>query len=79
MQAFLPPEPTQNWIGAGAFLGRFSTAEALAQGHAAGIAATGAPETPVYLPDVSAHGLEPAAGAGVRDQGQGQGLRRFPA
>ena len=40
-------------------LGRFSTAEALAQGHAAGIAATGAPETPVYLPDVSAHGLDP--------------------
>ena len=59
VQAFLPPEPTQNWIGAGAFLGRFSTAEALAQGHAAGIAATGAPETPVYLPDVSAHGLDP--------------------
>jgi methylglutamate dehydrogenase subunit C len=59
MQAFLPPEPMQNWIGAGAFLGRFSTAEALAQGHAAGIAATGAPETPVYLPDVSAHGLDP--------------------
>ena len=79
MQAFLPPEPTQNWIGAGAFLGRFSTAEALAQGHAAGIAATGAPETPVYLPDVSAHGLDPRPAAGVRDQGQGQGLRRFPA
>jgi len=59
VQAFLPPEPTQNWIGAGAFTGRFSTAEALAQGHAAGIAATGAPETPVYLPDVAAHGLDP--------------------
>ena len=59
VQAFVPPEPTQNWIGAGAFLGRFSTAEALAQGHAAGIAATGAPETPVYLPDVSTHGLDP--------------------
>lgn len=39
LQAFLPPEQTQNWIGAGAFNGRFSTSEALAQGHAAGIAA----------------------------------------
>ncbi len=59
IQAFLPPEPTQNWIGAGAFTGRLTTPEALAQGHAAGIAATGAPETPVYLPDVGAHGLDP--------------------
>ena len=59
LQAFLPPEPTQNWIGAGAFTGRFSTAEALAQGHAAGIAATGAPETPVQLPDVAGHELDP--------------------
>ena len=57
-QAFLPPEPTQNWIGAGAFTGRFSTAEALAQGHAAGIAATGAPETSVSLPDVAGHELD---------------------
>ena len=75
VQAFVPPEPTQNWIGAGAFLGRFSTAEALAQGHAAGIAATGAPETPVYLPDVSTHGLDPTSGSRVRDQGQWQKLR----
>ena len=78
-QAFLPPEPTQNWIGAGAFSGRFSTAEALAQGHAAGIAATGAPETPVYLPESSTHRARAASGAGLRDQGQGQGLRRLPA
>ncbi|TIT81343.1 MAG: hypothetical protein E5W59_31435, partial [Mesorhizobium sp.] len=27
-QAFLPPKPTQRWIGAGAFTGSFSTAEA---------------------------------------------------
>ena len=79
VQAFLPPEPTQNWIGAGAFNGRFSTAEALAQGHAAGIAATGAPETPVYLPDVAGARARSASGSGVRDQGQGQGLRRLPA
>ena len=31
LQAFLPPQPTQNWVGAGAFNGRFSTAEALAE------------------------------------------------
>lgn len=57
-QAFLPPEPTQKWFGAGAFTGRFSTDEALAHGHAAGIAATGAPDTPVYLPDVDGHRLD---------------------
>ena len=78
-QAFLPPEPTQNWIGAGAFSGRFSTAEALAHGHAAGIAATGAPETPVYLPDVIHARARTASGAGLRNQGQGQGLCRLPA
>jgi heterotetrameric sarcosine oxidase alpha subunit len=57
-QAFLPPEPTQNWIGAGAFTGRFSTDEALAQGHAAGVAAIGGAEAPVSLPDVAPHGLD---------------------
>jgi methylglutamate dehydrogenase subunit C len=57
-QAFMPPEPTQKWFGAGAFTGRLSTDEALAHGHAAGIAATGAPETPVYLPDVHGHRLD---------------------
>ncbi|QPC88121.1 sarcosine oxidase subunit alpha family protein [Mesorhizobium sp. NBSH29] len=35
-QAFLPPEPTQNWVGAGAFNGTFSTAAALAEGDLAG-------------------------------------------
>ncbi len=58
LQAFLPPEPTQNWVGAGAFTGRFSTGEALAQGHAAGIAATGGPETSVSLPDFAGHQLD---------------------
>ncbi|MBN9252012.1 MAG: sarcosine oxidase subunit alpha family protein, partial [Mesorhizobium sp.] len=42
LQAFLPPEPTQSWIGAGAFNGSFSTTEAIAEGHAAGLAAAGA-------------------------------------
>ncbi|TGP83838.1 sarcosine oxidase subunit alpha family protein, partial [bacterium M00.F.Ca.ET.222.01.1.1] len=40
-QAFLPPQPTQRWIGAGAFTGSFSTAEAIAEGRAAGLQAAG--------------------------------------
>ncbi|MCV3240939.1 sarcosine oxidase subunit alpha family protein [Mesorhizobium sp. ZC-5] len=40
-QAFLPPQPTQNWVGAGAFNGSFSTEEALAEGHAAACQAAG--------------------------------------
>ena len=40
-QAFLPPQPTQNWVGAGAFNGSFSTEKALAEGHAAACQATG--------------------------------------
>ncbi len=39
LQAFLPPEPTQNWIGAGAFNGHFTTAEALVEGLSAGLRA----------------------------------------
>jgi sarcosine oxidase subunit alpha len=34
-QAFLPPEPTGAWIGAGAFNGRFETAAAISDGRAA--------------------------------------------
>ncbi|MDW6020514.1 sarcosine oxidase subunit alpha family protein [Mesorhizobium sp. BAC0120] len=72
LQAFLLPDATQNWIGAGAVTGRFSTSEALAQGHAAGIAATGGPEMPVSLPDVAAHGLDlrPAPVLEVRGEGK---------
>ncbi len=36
IQAFIPPEPHQNWISAGSATGSFSTAEAIAQGAAAG-------------------------------------------
>ena len=42
LQAFMPPAPTQNWKGAGAFNGIFDTASALADGRAAGEAASGA-------------------------------------
>src|SRR5690606_16081653 len=36
LNAFLPPKPTQNWRGAGAFTGSATTAEALAEGRNAG-------------------------------------------
>jgi sarcosine oxidase subunit alpha len=42
LQAFLPPEDDGNWIGAGAFNGSFTTAEAIVEGHMAGLAASGA-------------------------------------
>jgi heterotetrameric sarcosine oxidase alpha subunit len=53
-QAFLPPKPTQNWVGAGAFTGSFSTAEAIAEGRAAGLSAAGGTGTATVLPDVEA-------------------------
>jgi sarcosine oxidase subunit alpha len=43
LQAFLPPEPTQNWIGAGAFTGKTTTAEAIAEGSRIGLRAAGLP------------------------------------
>ncbi|MCA0026877.1 MULTISPECIES: sarcosine oxidase subunit alpha [unclassified Mesorhizobium] len=58
-QAFLPPKPTQNWIGAGAFTGSFSTAEAVTEGRAAGLAAAGAQTTPAALPSVEAVACDP--------------------
>ncbi|TIP35738.1 MAG: sarcosine oxidase subunit alpha family protein, partial [Mesorhizobium sp.] len=53
-QAFLPPKPTQRWIGAGAFTGSFSTAEAIAEGRAAGLQATGGTASSGPLPVVEA-------------------------
>ncbi|MGN6465016.1 MAG: sarcosine oxidase subunit alpha family protein [Rhizobiaceae bacterium] len=40
-QAFLPPTPTQNWIGAGAFTGAADTESAIAEGRKAGEKASG--------------------------------------
>ncbi len=58
-QAFLPPQPTQNWIGAGAFNGSFSTAVALSEGDAAGRQAAGETDGPAEeLPDVDAPALQ---------------------
>ncbi|MBZ9956154.1 sarcosine oxidase subunit alpha [Mesorhizobium sp. BR1-1-15] len=58
-QAFLPPKPTQNWIGAGAFTGSFSTPEAMTEGRAAGLAAAGAQATPAALPSVKSVACDP--------------------
>jgi sarcosine oxidase subunit alpha len=52
LQAFLPPAPARNshWLGAGAFTGNFSTEGALAEGHAAGLAACEAEPGETSLP-----------------------------
>jgi sarcosine oxidase subunit alpha len=60
LQAFLPPKPTRTWRGAGAFNGRFSTADAIAEGHAAGIAAAGGNADRSDLPVVEAAPGNPA-------------------
>jgi sarcosine oxidase subunit alpha len=59
-QAFLPPEPTQAWLGAGAFTGAATTAEALAQGRAAGLKAAGGKADRTKQPEVEAPALDPA-------------------
>ena len=59
-QAFLPPQPSQGWIGAGAFTGSFSTADAVAEGQAAGAAAAGAGKKSARPPEVDALPLNPA-------------------
>jgi sarcosine oxidase subunit alpha len=58
-QAFLPPHPTQDWVGAGAFTGSFSTAKAIAEGHAAGVSATGAKSPSTDLPTVEVMPCDP--------------------
>lgn len=52
LQAFLPPKPTQKWIGAGAFNGHFMTLEAILDGRNAGLSAVGATGTPMAYPSV---------------------------
>jgi len=60
IQAFLPPKPTQNWTGAGAFTGSATTAEALAEGRAAGLKATGEKPARAKAPAVEAPALDAA-------------------
>ncbi|MGB3415889.1 MAG: sarcosine oxidase subunit alpha [Mesorhizobium sp.] len=58
-QAFLPPAPTQGWLGAGAFTGSFSTTGAIAEGHAAGVLAAGGKSAPFDLPGVQPEPFDP--------------------
>ncbi|TKT80067.1 sarcosine oxidase subunit alpha family protein [Aquamicrobium sp. LC103] len=60
LQAFLPPKPTQNWIGAGAFDGAFTTRETIAEGTAAGATAAGARASRAKPPEVEAPELDAA-------------------
>ncbi len=58
LYAFLPPKPSQAWLGAGAFSGAFTTLEAIVEGDAAGAAAAGAtpsrePAPAVETPDLN--------------------------
>lgn len=58
-QAFLPPRPTQNWLGAGAFTGAATTTDALAEGRAAGLKAATAKAGKAATPMVEAPALDP--------------------
>lgn len=60
LQAFLPPARTQSWTGAGGFAGSYSTADAIAEGHAAGLAAArGTQDADFRPPPVGATELDP--------------------
>jgi methylglutamate dehydrogenase subunit C len=58
LQAFLPPEPTQNWIGAGAFTGSFSTEQAIHEGLRAGAAASGGAYSDAAVPEIAPEPLD---------------------
>ena len=63
LQAFLPGEPTQNWHGAGAMMGRFGLAAALEDGHRAAMNALerlGQKSKEVALPDIEADAIDHA-------------------
>ncbi|WP_309085810.1 sarcosine oxidase subunit alpha family protein [Chelativorans sp.] len=59
LSAFLPPEPTQDWLGAGALTGAATTAEALSAGRRAGSAAVGAEAPSSALPEAASPTLDP--------------------
>ncbi|MCR4267732.1 sarcosine oxidase subunit alpha family protein [Nitratireductor sp. ZSWI3] len=58
LQAFLPPQPGRSWTGAGAFMGRMTTAEALASGRDAGLDAAGKKPSRAKLPEVAPQPLD---------------------
>ncbi|APH72646.1 sarcosine oxidase subunit alpha family protein [Aquibium oceanicum] len=69
LQAFLPPEPGSSWTGTGAFLGRFGTAEALADGIEAGGGSVDLPTVDDDAPDLApapVFEIRPAGGKGSK-------------
>jgi len=78
LQAFLPPEPTENWLGAGAFNGVFQTADAIAEGHAAGLAAAGGARAKKRtLPIVEGYAAEPNPAPVFEIKGKGKAFVDF--
>src|SRR5690606_26014423 len=72
LQAFLPPEPAQNWVGAGAFTGAFTTQEAIVEGLSAGAAAAGAKPSRARPPQVDAPDLDVAPAPVFRIKAEGK-------
>ena len=71
LQAFLPPSANQNWVGAGAFNGSFSTSEALSQGEAAGHKAVGSsPNTTPPSVETPAFDYHPAPVFEIKAKGK---------
>ena len=75
-QAFLPPKPGGRWIGAGAFTGSFSTDRRGPRGRALRGRRTCRARRAAHS---RGDALRSRSSAGLRDQGQGQELRRLPA
>src|SRR5690606_4416147 len=72
LQAFLPPQPAQSWVGAGAFTGAFTTQEAIVEGLAAGAAAARVEPSREKPPHVGSAGLDvtPAPVFEIREPGK---------
>ncbi|WP_127523347.1 sarcosine oxidase subunit alpha family protein [Mesorhizobium sp. Z1-4] len=59
LQAFLPPEPAQPWLGAGAFAGDTTTADTLRSGRNAGMKAAGGRASRAQAAKLDAPQLDP--------------------
>ncbi|WP_367718638.1 sarcosine oxidase subunit alpha family protein [Nitratireductor sp. GISD-1A_MAKvit] len=76
-QAFLPPEPAQRWTGAGAFLGKFGTADALASGRDAGRKSAGKRPSRARLPQIVPDALNPAPAPVLEIRAKGKAFVDF--
>lgn len=72
LQAFLPPAPLQDWRGAGAFTGAFTTQEAIVEGLSAGAASVGAKPSRAKPPKVEAPDLGVAPAPVFRIKAKGK-------